>query len=317
MKLRLWFFLLSTALFLSSGSVLAQEREHCPSIKFGSVGWVDAGAGSAVAGVLLTALGYKVSIQRYTTSVILASMKNRDIDVFMEAMVPTMGNELKPFILDGSIELITENLQGTKYTLAANKAASALGIQSFSDIAKHGEALNNKIYSTDTGSDGSQILARMIADKAFGLENFELVTLSERQLVLEARKLSDKQLPVVMLAFEPHPRNVLLDLSYLAGGDDYFGDNFGGADIYTGVRTGFVADCPNAVVLISRLQYELGMTNELMTYIMELKAKPEVAAMTWLRQNANQLKLWLKDVTTIDGAPALPATMSFLGLAGN
>ena len=34
-------------------------------------------------------------------------------------------------------------------------------------------------------------------------------------------------------ADEPHPMNANFNLTYLEGGDDYFGTNLGGATVYT------------------------------------------------------------------------------------
>jgi glycine betaine/proline transport system substrate-binding protein len=47
--------------------------------------------------------------------------------------------------------------------------------------------------------------------------------------------------PVVFLGWEPHPMNANFDLTYLTGGDDFFGPNLGGATVYTNTRAGFTA----------------------------------------------------------------------------
>ena len=43
----------------------------------------------------------------------------------------------------------------------------------------------------------------------------------------------------MFLAWAPHPMNVALDITYLAGGDEQFGPNYGGADVFTVARTGW------------------------------------------------------------------------------
>ena len=51
---------------------------------------------------------------------------------------------------------------------------------------------------------------------------------------------------IVFLAWAPHPMNKEFDLTYLAGGDAYFGPDYGGAKVFTLARTGWPAACPNA-----------------------------------------------------------------------
>ena len=39
--------------------------------------------------------------------------------------------------------------------------------------------------------------------------------------------------------------NRRFEMSYLDGGDDYFGANFGGATVYTLAHAGYTEACPN------------------------------------------------------------------------
>ena len=47
------------------------------------------------------------------------------------------------------------------------------------------------------------------------------------------------------------------------------------------------------------------MENEVMGAILDGGKKPEVAAKEWSKNNSEILSTWLKDVTTLDGKPAL------------
>ena len=49
---------------------------------------------------------------------------------------------------------------------------------------------------------------------------------------------------IVFLGWEPHPMNANLEMTYLTGGDDFFGPNFGGATVYTNIRKGYVDGVP-------------------------------------------------------------------------
>jgi len=50
--------------------------------------------------------------------VTFAAMKNRDIDIFLGNWMPAQSADRKPFVDDGSVDVIGANLQGAKYTLA-------------------------------------------------------------------------------------------------------------------------------------------------------------------------------------------------------
>jgi glycine betaine/proline transport system substrate-binding protein len=39
--------------------------------------------------------------------------------------------------------------------------------------------------------------------------------------------------------------NTTFKMTYLSGGDDVFGPNYGGANVFTNVRAGYLQQCPN------------------------------------------------------------------------
>ncbi len=295
-------------------SARAQESNGCDSVRIGTVGWLDAGSGVALASAVLRGLNYQSSWQQLSPSMIFASLKNRNLDVFMEIMIPTMGKELKPYIKDNSIELIRKNLSGTKYTLAANSTAKSLEITRFDHIKDHGEALNYTIHGVETGSDGNMLIQKMIDNDRFGLGGFKLKASPEKELMMLVYQSIKSNQPLILLAWEPHPMNVRFTLSYLSGGDDIFGPAFGGAEVYTGMRSSVVRDCPNLTRLFKNMAFSLPMINEVMTGILELKAQPLVSAIAWLRQQPLVLERWLDGVTTRTGENGLESVRRFIGL---
>ncbi|MGM5971086.1 glycine betaine ABC transporter substrate-binding protein, partial [Vibrio parahaemolyticus] len=96
------------------------------------------------------------------------------------------------------------------------------------------------------------------------------------------------------------------------GGDDFFGPNYGGANVYTNVRKNYLAECPNAGQLLKNLEFSLEMENELMEAILNQKQKPSKAAQAWLNANADKIEAWLKDVKTVDGQDAKAAISAYL-----
>src|SRR5918994_7416362 len=61
----------------------AADPESCKTVRFSDVGWTDITATTAAASVVLEALGYQPEVQVLSVPVTYASLKNKDIDVFL------------------------------------------------------------------------------------------------------------------------------------------------------------------------------------------------------------------------------------------
>ena len=101
--------------------------------------------------------------------------------------------------------------------------------------------------------------------------------------------------------------NANFDLTYLEGGDDFFGPDLGGATVYTNTRAGYAGECPNVGKLLGNMEFTLAMENEIMGSILDEGNDPEEAAAAWIKANADVLGSWLDGVTTADGGDAMAA----------
>ena len=128
------------AALLFSPSVWAADPDSCQTVRFSDVGWTDITSTTAATSVVLKALGYEPTASVLSVPVTYTSLKNGDIDVFLGNWMPTMEADIAPYREDGSVETLSMNLTGAKYTLAVNKAAADGGIGSFGDIAGHRDA---------------------------------------------------------------------------------------------------------------------------------------------------------------------------------
>jgi len=292
----------------------AMSHGSCGTVNFSDVGWTDITATTAATTLVLDALGYETDIKVLSVPVTYTSMANGDIDVFLGNWMPTMEADIAPYREAGTVDTVRENLEGAKYTLATNAAGAGLGIGSFGDIAAHKDALEGKIYGIEPGNDGNRLIMDMIAENAFGLEGFEVVESSEQGMLAQVGRADRRDEPVVFLGWEPHPMNANFDLTYLEGGDDWFGPNLGGATVYTNTRAGYVEECPNVGALLGNLKFTLAMENEIMGAILNDGEDPRDAAAAWLKDNPEVLDDWLDGVTTMDGGDAMAAVKSSLGL---
>lgn len=106
--------------------------------------------------------------------------------------------------------------------------------------------------------------------------------------------------------------NANIEMSYLEGGDEVFGPNYGGAIVATNVRAGYATECPNVGALLKNMIFSLKMENEIMGSILNDGKSADDAAKEWLKANPDALTPWLNGVTTLDGKPGLDAVKAAL-----
>jgi glycine betaine/proline transport system substrate-binding protein len=302
------------AVGLTVGTALAADGDACKTVRFSDVGWTDITATTAVASVVLEALGYDADVKILSVPVTYASLKNKDIDVFLGNWMPTMEGDIKAYREDGSVETVRANLEGAKYTLAVPKYTYDKGLKSFADIAKFKDDLDGKIYGIEAGNDGNRLIIDMIEGNTFGLKSFEIVESSEAGMLSQVARAAKRKEDVVFLGWEPHPMNANFEMAYLEGGDDVFGPNYGGATVFTNVRAGYGKECPNVGQFLDNLVFSLSMENEIMGAILNDGTEPEKAASAWLKAHPKAADAWLEGVTTLDGSDAKAALKSELGL---
>ena len=303
--------LLATTLAFASTSAFAAG---CDKITFSDVGWTDITATTAATTLILDALGYETEIKVLGVPVTYEGLASGDIDVFLGNWMPTMESNIAPYRDAKTVDTVRANLEGAKYTLATNAIGAGLGIKDFKDIAAHAAELDDKIYGIEAGNDGNKLILDMIDKDAFGLKTaaVELVESSEQGMLAQVARSDNEGKPIIFLGWEPHPMNANFKMTYLTGGDDFFGPNLGGATVYTNTRAGYVAECPNTGKLLSNLSFSLEMENQIMGAILNDGAEPRDAAKAWLAAHPDVIGPWLAGVTTKDGGDATAAVMAAL-----
>lgn len=276
-------------------------------------GWTDIDATNAVAGVVLKALGYRQNVANLSVPITYEGLKKGQVDVFLGNWMPAQAPLVKPFIDSHAIDLLHANLTNAKFTLAVPDYVAAAGVHTFADLAKYGSKFDDKIYGIEPGAPANQNISRMIGDKAFGLGNWTLVASSETGMLTQVeRAIRDKRW-IVFLAWEPHLMNTKFHLAYLAGGDAYFGPNYGGATVNTVARAGFAAQCTNVARLFKQMTFNVDLENRIIASVLQNKVEVHAAARDALKANPALLGAWLDGVTTVSGANGLSAVNAALG----
>jgi glycine betaine/proline transport system substrate-binding protein len=300
---------LAASLVAMTGIAAAGDSESCKTVRLSDVGWTDIQATTGVASVLLTALGYEPDVKVLSVPVTYASLKNKDIDVFLGNWMPSMTNDVKPYTDDGSVETISQNLEGAGYGIVVPQYAADGGVKTLTDLGKFKDKFSGKIYGIEAGNDGNRIILDMISKPENNLEGFELVESSEAGMLTQAEKSMKNDEWIAFLGWTPHPVMGEMKIHYLDGMGD---SGFGAATVHTNVRKGYTTECPNAGKFISNLKFDLSMENQMMDAILKGGNANDVAK-EWLKAHPDAVTPWLAGVTTFDGSDAAAAVKSSLG----
>jgi glycine betaine/proline transport system substrate-binding protein len=293
------------AMFAAVRPAQAGEAASCQTVRLSDIGWTDVTATTAIVSELLRELGYEPQVTVLSVPVTYASMKNKDIDVFLGNWMPSMEGDRKPFVADGSVEVVGANLVGAKYTLAVPAYTYEAGLRDFADIQRFADALNHSIYGIEPGNDGNRLILSIIDHNQFNLGKFKLVESSEQGMLAEVERAIRNHAPIVFLAWDPHPMNMRFQIRYLSGGDASFGPNYGGASVFTNTRAGYLGQCPNIGHLLKNLHFTTRGESEVMAAILDRHETPAAAAAAWLRANPAIKAQWFTGVQRFDGGSPL------------
>lgn len=290
--------------------VLADDPATCKTVRYSDPGWTDITATNGVAAVLLEALGYTPKIATLSVPVGYEALKNGDTDLFLGNWMPAQQKFRDDLDQTGQIEELARNLEGAKFTLAVNKPGAAAGVKDFADLDARKDEFDGKIYGIEPGAPANQSIQAMIDADAFGLGDWTLVESGEQAMLAQVGRNENAGKPTVFLAWAPHPMNEAIDITYLSGGDEQFGPDFGGATVHTLARSEWVEACPNAAKLFSQLVFDVSMENVLMGKILNDGMDGRQAAKEWIAANPDVAATWLDGVTTLDGQPGDKAVMA-------
>ncbi|RDD70724.1 choline ABC transporter substrate-binding protein [Paracoccus versutus] len=295
---------------IAAAPALADDPASCGTVRFSDPGWTDITATNGVATALLQGLGYTPDLRTLSVPVGYEALKNGDTDLFLGNWMPAQQRFRDDLDASGRTEELVRNLTGAKFTLAVTAAAADLGVQDFADLDGHKDAFQGKIYGIEPGAPANQTIQAMIEADKFGLGDWVLVESSEQGMLAQVQRNDAAGQPSVFLAWAPHPMNVALDITYLSGGDEEFGPDYGGATVHTLARKEWAAACPNAARLFGQLVFTVEMENLLMGKILDEGMDPTQAAKGWIAENPDAVAAWLDGVTTLDGKPGAEAVMA-------
>ncbi|MBV0892660.1 choline ABC transporter substrate-binding protein [Paracoccus sp. Z118] len=303
---------LTALLALCLASPALAEDASCGTVRMSDPGWTDITATNGVAAVVLDALGYEPDIQSLSVPIGYEALKTGQIDAFLGNWMPAQQAFRADLDASAQVQELAVNLDGAKFTLGVNPAGAALGVADFADLDAHRDAFDGRIYGIEPGAPANLSIGGMIEADKFGLGDWELMESSEQAMLAQVTRNDQAGTPTVFLAWAPHPMNVAHEITYLTGGDEEFGPDFGGATVHTLARNEWVAQCPNAAKLLTQLTFDVDMENALMALILDDAMTGPQAAEAYLADKPELIERWTAGVTTLDGQDGTAAVKDAL-----
>ena len=295
----------------SAGGAFAADPASCSTVRLSDPGWSDITSTNALAATVLEGLGYEADVETLAVPIGYQSLANKQIDVFLGNWMPAQQKFRDELDAKKSADVLTKNLEGAKFTLAVPNYVAEAGVKDVKDLVANADKFKKEIYGIEPGAPANLNIQSMIDAPDYGLGGWKLVDSSEQGMLSQVQKAGRSKDWIVFLGWAPHPMNNM-GLTYLSGADQFFGPNYGGAEVFTLARAGYAGECPNVAKLFEQVKFTVPMENEMMAALAD-GTDAKKAAKDWLKANPAVLEPWLSGVTTLDGQPGLEAVKAEIG----
>jgi len=285
--------MVALALVVVSTAAMADNDEFdCNTVRFGIVSWPAVTIKTKAAKWMLEKLGYNSAITTAATPVIYQGLADGNLDAFMAQWMPSQREVFRKFGMEGSIDVVSPNLRGGKYTIAVPSYVYDAGVTSIKDLAAHKDKFEGKIYGIDPGSGGNSTAKRMLDDDYAGLGDWKLVASSVAGMLIAVGRHIDHHEWIAFLGWAPHPMNVMYDIRYLSGGADYWGPNKGEVIVDTVARKGYIWACPNIGQFLDNYDFTVKEQSTIMDYHANKDMDYLDAEKKLIRDNPELLDRW-------------------------
>lgn len=281
----------------------AASDNTCDTLRFAKVNWTGVSIKTATAAWILEELGYKPDVTAGSVSIVLQSVANNDSDTFLGLWLPSQRGMVRKHMEAGNIDIVTKNLEGAKYTVAVSKDAWENGVKHFRDLAENAEKFDNRIFGIEAGNEGNGFIRDMISDNVYGMGGMELQPSSEAGMLTAVQNRHRRGEWAAWLGWAPHPMNINIEMKFLNGGEDYFGPNQGGANVYTLAHKGFAWKCPNIGQFLENFTLAVEEQSRMAGYVLNDDMDNEEAGQRMIRENPALLERWVGQGGTYQTGP--------------
>ncbi|MCY9661659.1 glycine betaine ABC transporter substrate-binding protein [Paenibacillus chondroitinus] len=153
-----------------------------------------------------------------------------------------------------------------------------------------GSQVHHEIIGIDPGAGLMKQAAQAIND--YDLKDWKLVEGSSAAMTAALDKAYKAKKPIIITGWTPHWMFAKYELKYLNDPKGVFGKD---EQIHTIVRNNLKKDAPSAYTMLDRFEWTPEEMAVVMSAIIDGK-KPEEAAAAWVKDNADKVDGWVKDL---------------------
>lgn len=298
---------LSTALLaVPTAQAASSEQPTLDEIRFGVPPWPGITVKSEVASQLLETLGYNTRQRELAVSIILSALSKGDLDVYLAGWYPQEANMLAPLLENGTIIEIVDNVPSALTGIAVTDDAWQAGVRSITDLDKHADRFDSRIYGIEAGSGINDAVLSVIDDDRFGLGDWRLQESSSPAMLAQVGQKIEAGEWAAFIGWQPHWMNVAYNMHYLQDSGDSGAAQLKGR-VATVVRSDLAELDPNVAHFFKQFVVGSEIQSEWVdAYSRDKRAADEVAS-EWINEHQSTVAEWLNGVTTRDGAPAMAA----------
>ncbi len=240
-----------------------------------------------VAEIIEAELGYEVDLMSVTLTALYESVAVGDRDGMVAAWLPLQEEYLKEHRDD--VVNLGPNFTGTLEGLAVPEYVP---ISSIEELGEHADEFGGQIIGIEPDA-GIMDATREAMEQYEALEEYELVTGSDRTMTTTLENAFEEEEWIVVTGWTPHWKFFFWDLKYL---DDPRGIYTEEGEIATIVREGLEDDMPEVYNFLDNFYWGEEEIGQVMLWIAEDDMTPENAAGRFLEENPDLVEEWLEDI---------------------
>jgi glycine betaine/proline transport system substrate-binding protein len=300
-------FCLAAAL-LGASFASAQAEE----LKFGVPAWPGLTVKTEVAVQLLETLGYTSKQYTSSPSVILKSLENKDMDIYLGGWIPQETQMIEPLVEREKVIKVVKNLSECLVGMAVPTYVWEQGVRSMADLDEHKDKFDAKLFGIEAGSGINEDIKKVLSSDGDGLGDWTLVESSAAGMLSQVDRAIRRKDWIVFFAWEPHWMGTVYDFKYLMDTDESGEIANQKSWVWTVVRSDLPETHPNVYRFLEQFELTSDIQSEWIYQFKRQEKEPEDVARDWIAANMDTVGTWLEGVKTKDGQPALPAVQKAL-----
>lgn len=283
------------------------------NVTMGVPAWPGVEIKSAVVQQILEPLGYEVAVEKASAPIIYRGLADGSVDINMSAWSPGQRSSFGPYVEEGKVLELAENLRGATAGFAVPDFVYEAGLQSDTQITEYAEKFDRTVYCIDPGSGANEVVKKAIENDIYGMGDWEIVASSTSGMLAQVKKEIRDEGWVMFCGWRPHWMNVIHDMKYLEDPEDLWGPNGGESRVYTLATDEFPNVNPELTTFFKRFQVDSSVQSEWIYQYAYKEREAEAVAQEWIAGNMDTVEPWLEGVATANGDDAVQALRDAYG----